>query len=101
MGSPQHSSGCFSCGFFKFLYDMFCIYRIPGWELVMAAQQRAKPGPKPAWEVASMMTLRLDKNLQNAFDEVVSEQGKTRSEMIRDFMLQTVEKAGRTDLLKR
>lgn len=47
-----------------------------------------------------MMTLRLDKKLQNAFDEVISETGKTRSEMIRDFMLQTVQQAGRGDLLK-
>lgn len=66
----------------------------------MAAQQRAKSGPKSAWGVASMMTLRLDKKLQSAFDEVVSEQGKNRSEMIRDFMLKTVQKAGRGDLLK-
>lgn len=66
----------------------------------MSAQQRAKPGPKPVWEVASMMTLRLDKKLQKAFDEVVLEQGKTRSETIRDFMLKTVHQAGRSDLLK-
>lgn len=66
----------------------------------MSAQQRAKPGPKSAWETASMMTLRLDKKLQTAFDEVVSEQGKNRSEMIRDFMKQTIRDAGREDLLK-
>lgn len=66
----------------------------------MAAQQRAKPGPKSAWEAASMMTLRLDKKLQTAFDEVVAGQGKNRSEMLRDFMIETVRAAGREDLLK-
>lgn len=66
----------------------------------MAAEQRLRKGPKPAWEVASTMTLRLDKKLQTAFNEVVTEKGKTQSEMIRDFMLRTVQQAGRGDLLK-
>ena len=64
------------------------------------AERKSKFGPPPAWEVGSTMTLRLDKKLQTAFSAVVNEQGKTQSEMIRDFMLQTVRQAGRSDLLK-
>lgn len=66
----------------------------------MAAEHRVRKGPVPAWEVSSTMTLRLDKKLQTAFDQVVAEKGKTKSEMIRNFMLQTVQAAGRSDLLK-
>ena len=66
----------------------------------MAASERGGKRLNPNWDQNSTFTLRLDTNLQKAFDQVVAEKGQTKSEMIRNFMLQTVQAAGRGDLLK-
>lgn len=66
----------------------------------MAATERGGRKLNPNWDQNSTFTLRLDTNLQRAFDQVVSEQGQTKSQRIREFMLQTVQAAGRSDLLK-
>lgn len=66
----------------------------------MPTLERNKGGRPPLSDDTSMMALRLDRKLQTAFRKVVSEQGRTSSEMIRSFMLRTVHAAGRDDLLK-
>ena len=66
----------------------------------MPTAERKKIGRPPILDGASTMTVRLEKKLQQAFSEVVTGQGQTSSQKIREFMLRTVREAGREDLLK-
>ena len=48
----------------------------------------------------SAIHFRVEKKLRDAFNEVVASQDRNKSQLIRDFMRQTIRAAGREDLLK-
>lgn len=66
----------------------------------MSTVQGKKPTKRAVFENASMMTLKLDKQLQMAFAKVAAEKGTTASELLRKFMTHVVREAGHGDLLK-
>ena len=96
LGWQQHQPATSPCSFLKSLQQSTrCLHMLAFRSLNMSTSNQ-----NSADKEGAAIHFRVDKKLRDAFNQVVAEQDRSKSQLIRDFMRQTIRAAGREDLLK-